>query len=96
MVDRRITKELDEQMQKLLHPNPPMPANTQWIKICELLKAHGLIYSANLHPSELLVHPENRNRMGLSYHNVHKNGDKVVQAGADLQQLSKASLVVWV
>ena len=95
MVDLRITKELDDKMQVLLHPPSSTGANTQWKEILQLLTANGLSYVAKLHPDELLVHPENRNRLGLNYHNAHKNGDKIVKAGADLDLLNKASLVAF-
>ena len=49
-----------------------------------------IAFKAILHTQAIYVHPRNRSGLGLSWHNVHRNGDKIFHAGASLDLLTNA------
>jgi hypothetical protein len=63
---------------------------TRWTAVKELLLAEKIAYEIELHPSMLLVHPENRAKLGVNPYNAHRVGAFIKSVGADLKQLSNA------
>ena len=65
---------------------------TQWNQALEaLLKAKVAYVVEDVHPSLLLVHPENRSKLGVNAFNAHRIGAYIKRVGADLQELKKAT-----
>jgi hypothetical protein len=63
---------------------------TRWTAVKELLLAEKIAYEVELHSSMLLVHPENRAKLGVNPHNAHRVGASIKSVGADLKQLSNS------
>ena len=59
---------------------------TRWTAVKELLLAEKIAYEIELHPSMLLVHPENRAKLGVNPYNAHRVGAFIKSAGSDLKQ----------
>ena len=59
---------------------------TRWTAVKELLLAEKIAYEVELHSSMLLVHPENRAKLGVNPHNAHRVGASIKSVGADLKQ----------
>jgi hypothetical protein len=65
--------------------------NTIFESAVSLLKAAKIIYELpKVHPKYMLVHPKNRAGLGVSWHNVHRNGSVILAVGASLKQLGNA------
>ena len=55
-----------------------------------ILDEFRITYTLECHPKLMFVHQKNRASLGLSWHNVHRNGAKIYSVGADLKQLTNA------
>jgi hypothetical protein len=63
---------------------------TRWTAVKEILLTEKIAYEVELHTSMLLVHPENRAKLGVNPYNAHRVGAFIKSVGADLKQLSNA------
>jgi hypothetical protein len=81
----------DEFLAILMQDQTIVKVNTIFESAIALLKAAGIIYELpKVHPKYILVHPKNRAGLGLSWHNVHRNGSIIRAVGASLKQLGNA------
>lgn len=58
--------------------------------ILDLFVKENISYTSELCPDVLLVHPENRSKLGVNPFNVHRTGAYIKKAGADFKELSNA------
>ena len=65
---------------------------TQWNHIVTYLLEEGVAYKLVINCKEILCHPENRCKLGLNHHVVHRNGLHICITGADVEMLVKATL----
>ena len=68
-----------------------MAIGTIWAEAAACLKKHGLMYERLLHTDEVFVHPDNRGKLGLNHHNVHRNIGKIKKVGGDGSKLVGAT-----
>ena len=88
----RITKENAVKMQNILAKEQGLaPKLTVWNEAVDYLIELGLARYERLQPDVLLCHPCNRGGLGLSGHNAHETAGRVLAAGADLKELSRAA-----
>lgn len=67
------------------------PVNA-YSQIMEKLKGAKIAYTAeDVSPTLVMVHPDNRGKLGLNAHNVHRNGAMLKKVGADRGLLTKAT-----
>ena len=80
MLSNAFVEEIDA---ILAIPKNECPIGTRWAKIATAMVLHGVSYEQVLHVRELFVHPDNRSRLGLNQHNVHRNLRRIALVGAD-------------
>jgi len=86
-----ISNALVERVQKLMGSTDEGPI-TKWTNVIEILKGEQLAYVApKIAPTDLLVHPDNRAKLGVNPHNAHRTGAYIKKMGADLDLLKKAT-----
>jgi hypothetical protein len=60
-------------------------------KILDILLKHNIAYVVDdIHPTYLMVHPENRSKLGVNPYNVHKVGSYIRKVGGDMKELANA------
>ena len=65
---------------------------TKWGQILDKLKEHSIPYIVeDVSATLVLVHPDNRSKLGVNAFNAHRNGAFIKRMGADLQELLKAT-----
>lgn len=65
---------------------------TQWGQVLELLQEAKIAYEVDeVNPTLLLVHPDNRSKLGVNAFNAHRVGAYIKRVGADPQELKKAT-----
>ena len=65
--------------------------NSIFKKAIDLLVEYKIVYPLEKGQCTLFfVHPKNRAGLGLSWHNVHRNGKTIHNVGADLKELKNA------
>ena len=57
----------------------------------EIMRKFNISYEKDLHTSEVFVHPDNRGKLGLNQHNVHRNLGKIKKSGGDGSRLAGAT-----
>ncbi|CAJ1458350.1 unnamed protein product [Effrenium voratum] len=57
------------------------PVNSKVDTIVQLLRAHGLAHDQVLTPAQILVHPENRGKSMVSFHDVWSKGTQMCSVG---------------
>ena len=88
MIADALANEIDD---ILAIPKNAIAIGTRWAKVAAALTLHGASYEQVLHPRELFVHPDNRSRLGLNQHNVHRNLRRIALVGADGSKLVGAA-----
>ena len=79
-------------MQRILAKEQALvPKLTVWNEAVSLLRELGLAHCETLRPDVLLCHPCNRGGLGLSGPNSHETAGRVLTAGADYKELSRAA-----
>ena len=69
-----------------------------WAEAAACLKKHGLMYERLLHTDEVFVHPDNRGKLGLNHHNVHRNIGKIKKGGRRRVETRRCDLfrtILW-
>ena len=65
---------------------------TQWGLALEALREARIAYEVDeVNPSLLMVHPDNRSKLGVNAFNAHRVGAYIKRVGADMQELKKAT-----
>ena len=83
-----ITQEMDSKMRRILAQDvAPMTILNEAL---DMLLDTGLARKEMVHPSTILCHPTNRGGLGISARNMHETTAKILQAGADLNELKRA------
>ena len=82
--------KLCEEINELLHRGLRQPV-AAWNSIYQLLEKNNLAYTHKLTVDQVLVHPDNRAKMGINAHQAHKTGSMIVAIGADLAELTKST-----
>jgi hypothetical protein len=81
--------ELVTEVQTLMDAN--VGPITRWSNVLEVFLKHNIAYKvAELAPSVLMVHPENRSKLGVNPFNAHKVGAYIKRVGADFKELGNA------
>jgi hypothetical protein len=62
-------------------------------KLKAILLESNIARTGKLHVKEILVHPQNRSRLGLNPYNAHKNLAKIKKVRGDLALLGQACCV---
>ena len=89
--DSSFTKDIHDQMSVIISQDRRKKGvNTIFKEAVDFMLQHKLAWKNVLNVSTVFVHPKNRSGLGLSWHNVHRNGDKIVHAGADMSVLTNA------
>jgi hypothetical protein len=88
-----ISADVVQAVQTILEQHSPMEGPiTKWGKVLDVLKYHKLAYMVeNVSPNLVLVHPDNRSKLGVNPHNCHRTGAYIHRVGADLELLKKAT-----
>ena len=88
-----MEKEVVQKMQAILAKTlEEMAVSSKWTAIVDLLVEHKVAYTLKeVPPTEFLVHPQNRGKLGINAYNAHRNGSVIYKIGADLQLLGKAT-----
>jgi hypothetical protein len=73
--------------------NNDIPLFTRYMKTKQMMVEAKVGYFLVIGPWLLLVHPENRNKLGVNPHNCHANGKKIHMTGADRALLVQACCV---
>ena len=85
----RLTEAFCKEFDQALYADEP--ANVRFHTCMAIIKKHKLMY---IHDCEravfFLTHLENRGKLMLSPHNVHKNAADILSSGADTDQLMNA------
>ena len=92
---RPFTQEFQELFEGILKQNRLVKAsNTIFQEAMTCLKnaKHGYLMQ-KVHPKMVFVHPKNRNGLGLSWHNAHRNGAKIKAVGGDVEELRNAYMM---
>ena len=91
MADVRLTAELKAQVN--LHTDDTLAGVlTRWTRIAEILLQAGIAYKApNVSVWDVMVHPSNRNGLGLNQHEVHSILAGVKDIGCDLHKLEQST-----
>ena len=64
---------------------------TRFGKILDILLKHNIAYVVDdIHPTYLMVHPENRSKLGVNPYNVHKVRSYIRKVGGDMKELANA------
>ena len=91
MADVRLTAELKAQVNVFVD-DTQSGVLTRWTKIAEILLQAGIAYKApNVSVWDVMVHPSNRNGLGLNQHEVHSILAGVKDIGCDLQKLEQST-----
>ena len=65
---------------------------TKWTRIVAELKVANIVYTMDdVSPKLMLVHPDNRSKLGVNAFNAHRTGAHIHKVGADVEQLKKAT-----
>ena len=65
---------------------------TSWNSVLELLHEHHISYIVeDISPKLMLVHPDNRGKLGVNPFNSHRTGAYIRKVGADLALLTKST-----
>ncbi len=86
-----LRKEVKDEVNKLCS-QAGMPANTVFTSCLEILeKGKAIFHVSDAKPALFFTHPKNRSGLGLSPHTAHRNGAKILAAGADRAQCQLTS-----
>lgn len=93
MAERYYPAELIEKVQRLIDVDAATVGPvTAFAHVMGALKAANIPYVADeVSPQHVLVHPDNRGKLGLNPFNVHRNGAFIKRVGADRTQLTQAT-----
>ena len=81
----------EDEMNQALRQPKSIGMNTIFQDAVQVCFKHNICYILESgRPSLFFVHPKNRGGLGLSWHNAHRNGDRVRAVGADKSQLQNA------
>ena len=87
----KITEAFKDEFNIALADLKKATANAQLQGLLKCLRKHNLLYVVERINAEFtLTHKANRGGLLLSPHNVHRNGSRIYQCGADLKQLTNA------
>ena len=92
MADERLTAELCTAIASAMNDGD-RGARSRWVSMKQMLIDANLARFAQLHPSMLLCHNDNRGGYGLNAFNSHLLGWKIGKVGADLQELLHACCI---
>jgi hypothetical protein len=92
MADQRLTAELCTAIASAMNDGD-RGARSRWVSMKQMLIDANLAHFAQLHPSMLLCHNDNRGGYGLNAFNSHLLGWKIGKVGADLQELLHACCI---
>ena len=82
---------LVKKVQAIIDTDKKAPV-TKWLEVVEVLKAGNIMYTVHdVSPKQLLVHPDNRAKLGVNAFNCHRTGAYIKRVGADLEMLTKAT-----
>ena len=86
-------REIVDEVNAILSQSPKAVGPiTQWNQALEVLMDAKIAYVVENVPSGLLmVHPDNRSKLGVNAFNVHRVGRYIKRVGADLNELRKAT-----
>ena len=84
-----ITPPLKANVQAMIE-GTDVPVVTSFKRVCDKLKLSNLMYKVKLHTSAVMVHPKNRNGLGLNPYEAHRNLLTIHRIGADRNQLKYA------
>ena len=83
------TKEVVEAIDKIvLQDTTQVGILTIMTELLDYLSRNNISYSMPVHSDLILVHPENRGRLGINAHNCHRNMKNIVAIGANRKLLN--------
>ena len=83
-----LDQKLCQEIQELFEQGVKQPV-AAWNSIYQLLEKNNLAYTHKLTVDQVLVHPDNRAKLGVNAHQAHKTGSMIFSIGADLAELKK-------
>jgi len=86
-----LSRPAKEAISAIIQANPNPVSCWGLLQAC--LLDHGLAWRQKLKVEELMVSSENRAGLGVNAYNCHKLGQQILQVGADLKELAKATCV---
>lgn len=89
-----VPPEVVKEVENLLSPSCPAGINTRLQKVLSILEGVGLVYKANICPSSMLCHPENRGRSLINPFNAHRKGAEILDSGLKADLLPPNSLAI--
>ena len=92
VADQRLTAELCTVIESAMNDGD-RGARSRWVSIKQILIVANLARFAQLHPSMVLCHNDNRGGYGLNAFNSHLLAWKIGKVGADMQELSHACCI---
>lgn len=84
---------LVEKIQSIIDKDPKVVGPiTKWGLVLDILKVHKIAYVVeDIDPDMMLVHPDNRSKLGVNPFNAHRVGAYIHRVGADMELLTKAT-----
>ena len=84
---------LVEKIQSIIDKDPKAVGPiTKWGLVLDILKVHKIAYVVeDIDPDMMLVHPDNRSKLGVNPFNAHRVGAYIHRVGADMELLTKAT-----
>lgn len=88
----RVSKAIDDKMKAVLAMDKAKTGPlTMWNKAVAVLTEAGLIRTEQVNVDDVLCHPDNRGKLGISGVGMHHTGHKILKAGADKNELKKST-----
>ena len=80
--------EFNKKFAEILNAGSKVAINKVYGECMDCLKEHSVSYVLEkVAPQMFYTHPKNRGGLGLSWHNVHRNGQRIVNIGARKDRL---------